>query len=347
MGRLINDFLTTPIPTEVWHYTNMAGFGGILSSGRVWATEAHHTTDETEFVHARDVAAHYLDDWQPANKSMARAKQAAQETLAHAFDKGALAPSRTEIFVASFCAVDDLKSQWMEYADAGRGVSLSFDLRHVRPPVEIGNSVTFAPCLYAIEEKERMLADALSDWVNTVSELYEKTGSRKWAATHLRTWQIIYRVYGLPFDNAALLEGKAALLESSGREFREQLHQAITQTSFDLLRIASHCKDHSFHQEAEWRLALPHMKAKPMKHSEVLYRGPHQTIPYIAHNLFAKKLPIVRVKAGPLCENVDQIKALLTQHAYDVPVETFRRSHSSGSVDPALAIATRGICPIC
>lgn len=334
MGKLINDFLNTPIPPEVWHYTNLAGFEGILSSGRVWVTEAHHTTDATEFVHARDVATLYLARLQPKDDSMARARQAAQETLVHAFDEGALASSQTEIFVASFCATDDLKSQWMEYADAGRGVSLSFDLQHVRPPVEIGSAVTFAPCLYTAEEKERMLGDALSDWVNTVSELHEKTGSKKWAAERLRNWQMVDRVFGLPFD-------KAALLESNKKEFHTQLHQSLTRTSFDLLRIASHCKDHAFHQEAEWRLALPHTKGKPMRGTDVLHRGTNHAIPYVAHNLFSDRLPLVRVKAGPMCENVDQIKALLKQYGYDVPVE-----RSTIPIRPAASIQPSAIFSI-
>jgi hypothetical protein len=129
MGKLVKDFLTTPIPPEVWHYTNLGGFEGILSSGRVWATEAHYTTDETEFVHARHVANRFLESFKPKDNSTARAKKSALETLSHAFDKGFLSPSNAEIFVASFCATEDLKSQWMEYADAGHGVSLSFDLR--------------------------------------------------------------------------------------------------------------------------------------------------------------------------------------------------------------------------
>lgn len=314
MGKMINDFLSTPIPPEVWHYTNLTGFEGIISSSRVWATEAHHTTDRTEFVHARDVAAHYLERWHPKDDSMAWARQTAQDILARAFDEGALSPSRTEIFVASFCGTDDLKSQWMEYADAGRGVALSFDLRHVRPPDEIGSSVTFAPCLYTTDEKERILEDALADWVNTASELYKKTGSNEWAAERLGNWRMVDRAFGLPFD-------KAALLESNKEEFRKQLHESLARTSFHLLRIASHCKDCAFHQESEWRLALPHIKGKPMKSIEVLHRGTNGAIPYVAHNLFSKRLPLVRIKTGPICEKMHQIKDLLKQYGYEVPIE--------------------------
>jgi hypothetical protein len=314
MGKLIHDFLNTPIPPEVWHYTNLTGFEGILSSGRVWATEAHHTTDRTEFVHARDVAAHYFERWHPRDDSMAAAKQAAQDTLARSFEEGILSPSQAEIFIASFCATDDLKSQWMEYADAGRGISLSFDLRRVRPPDEIGSGVTFAPCLYATDEKERMIEDALSDWVNTFYELHKNTGSKKWATERLREWRMVDRIYGLRFD-------MAALNNSNQEEFRKQLHRSLAQTSFDLLRIASHCKDHTFYQESEWRLALPHTKGKPMKSTEILYRGTNRAIPYVAHNLFSGRLPLVRVKTGPICENVEQIKDVLKQYGYDVPVE--------------------------
>jgi hypothetical protein len=276
MGKLVDDFLTTPIPAEVWHYTSLGGFEGILSSGRVWATEAHYTTDETEFVHARHVADQFLETFPAKDDSTARARQAAIETLAHAFDQGALSPSQTDIFIASFCATEDLKSQWMEYADGGRGVSMSFDLQHVRPPKEIGSTVTFAPCLYEIEKKERLLQDALSDWVNAIADLHRKTGSKQWAAQQLRDWSIVDRIFGLPFD-------KAALIANNEQQFHTHLHVALTRTAFDLLRIASHCKDHSFHQEAEWRLALPHTKDKPMKDMEVLHRGTGDAIPYVAH----------------------------------------------------------------
>jgi hypothetical protein len=317
MGKVIDEFLSTPIPAEVWHYTTVAGFQGILASGRVWATEAHFTTDETEFVHAREVAQRFLAKLDPQCESTARAKQAAVDTLAHAFDQGPLSPSKTEIFVASFCATEDLKSQWMEYGDSGHGVSLAFDLRHVRPPKDIGSAVTFAPCLYRTEDKERMLADALADWESTVTDLHQKTKSKQWAEEQLRNWTMVDGIYGIPFD-------KQALLKSNEEHFHEQLHASLTRTSFDLLRIASHCKDHAFHQEAEWRLSLPHTKGAPMKDVQILHRGPNNAIPYIAHSLFCKGLPITRVKVGPLTGSTEPIEAFLNNYGCYVPVTKSR-----------------------
>jgi hypothetical protein len=313
MGKLVDDFLSTPIPPEVYHYTNLGGFEGILSSGRVWATEAHYTTDKTEFVHALQVANQFLENFQPQDESTARAKETALERLNHAFDQGPLSPSITEVFVASFCATEDLDSQWTNYADAGHGVSLSFDLRNVRPPEGSGFAVTFAPCLYVTEEKEQMLQDALSSWITVVADLHKKTGTMQWAAEKRRDWALVDRIFGLSFD-------EAALIANNQQQFLGQLHQASAHTSFDLLRIASHCKDYAFHREAEWRLALPHTKGGLFTNMDILHRGKNNAIPYVVHNLFSEKLPLVHVKAGPKVENTDQIQALLTQYGYDVPV---------------------------
>ena len=58
-----------------------------------------------------------------------------------------------------------------------------------------------------------------------------------------------------------------------------------------------------------------------MKNVEILRRGTNGAIPYIAHNLFSDRLPLVRIKAGPICEEMDRIKGLLKQYSYDVRVE--------------------------
>ena len=326
MGKLVDDFLTTPIPPEVWHYTNLSGFEGILSSGKLWATEAHYTTDATEFIHARQVAKAFLHNFKPSNRSIARAKQSALEVVENTFDQGALSSSKTEIYIASFCAIDNLESQWMKYADAGCGVSLSFDLRHVRPPSRLDSAVTFAPCLYETEEKEQMVQDALSTWIVTFADLHHKTGSAKWADEQLRSSKIVDRIFEVSFN-------KALLMDNNERNFRAQLHIALAHTYFDLLRIASHCKNYNFHQEAEWRLALPHIKGKPMKQMHVLHRGINNTIPYVAHNLFSNKLPLVRVKVGPMTDNIDQVRTLLTQYGYNIPISKSNISlRTAGSI---------------
>jgi hypothetical protein len=46
----IEGLFETPIPERLWHYTTIEGLDGILSSGRIWATEARATTDKQSSI---------------------------------------------------------------------------------------------------------------------------------------------------------------------------------------------------------------------------------------------------------------------------------------------------------
>ncbi len=62
------------------------------------------------------------------------------------------------------------------------------------------------------------------------------------------------------------------------------------------------------------------MKATPMKNIEVLHRGADNAIPYVAHNLFTAKLPLVRVRVGPLVTDIGEIESIVKHYGYDIPV---------------------------
>lgn len=311
MSDPVAELFNTPIPERVWHYTTLAGLEGIVSSGTVWATEAHHTTDPNEFVHARAVGTAYLGRIEPIDESTAYAIQKGQQVLGHAFDEGVLSQGKVEIFVASFSSSENLESQWDNYADGSRGVSIAFDMRQIRPPHEIGCAVTFAPCLYVQEEKEGLVGAALDHFIQRVAKLHRDTGSHAWAVDRLNEWANEHT--GQQLDIGAVKAWNDQYIHA-------QLHSSMTYSAFDLLRVASHCKDPSFSPEHEWRLSLPHTKGKAFKGMEIQYRGSQYDTPYLAHNLFSEKLPITQVLAGPLCEDIAQIQELLDKHGYKVPV---------------------------
>jgi Protein of unknown function (DUF2971) len=306
---LVENFFNTPIPESVWHYTTLHGFEGILSSDTVWATEAPYTTDTSEFVHARAVAADFLERMNAYDEATAYAKKAGIDMLALVFDQGVCSQSKTEIFVASFSSAEDLMSQWMGYADGGRGVSIAFDLRAIRPPQGSDSLVTFAPCVYAPEWKKELLELALRRIVDAIADLYRKTYSKQWASQQAFDW---------------LCDGRswdpAAYLARTQERFYKKLREGYEDTARDLLRLASHCKHEGYNQECEWRLALPHRKSKPLTQNKIQYRGVQQNIPYLAHNLFQKKLPITHVLAGPLCQDMTSIQGLLDKYGYQAAV---------------------------
>lgn len=311
----VEEYFTQPIPKEVWHYTNLAGFRGILSSSAIWATEAHFTTDDSEFVHALEVATDFLKSMTAKDSYQKRGIDTVLEIVTSAFDKGALSPDKSEVFVASFSATADLEGQWEQYADKARGVSLAFDLTAIRPPYDLNFAITFAPCLYAKADKEELIKGAVSHTIETVARLHWETEDHQWVAGQLKTWMMIQRIYGLEIDRAAF--------EANMQDKRDvQLREAHTRSLFDMLRVASHCKKESFSQEQEWRLALPHLRSKPLTHNVVLYRGPKNDIPYIATTLFqpTKALPVTRVMVGPRCKDQKEIQEILNAYGYSVPV---------------------------
>jgi len=52
----IHDWLYQSIPEQLWHYTSVQGFQGIIASGKIYATDVRFLNDTEEFVHARKVA---------------------------------------------------------------------------------------------------------------------------------------------------------------------------------------------------------------------------------------------------------------------------------------------------
>jgi len=310
---LVEEFFNKPIPAELWHYTTMAGLEGILTSGSVWATEAHYTTDESEFVHAREGATRYLNALTPETKSEHLAKASGLEIINEEFENGSLSENQTEVFVASFSSAKDLKSQWTGYANNGTGVSIAFDLRNVRPPNQLGYAVTLAPCIYEQAESERLLERALAHFMETTKKLYENKEDLQWVGRKLKDWKLVDRVYGLEFNEAAF---KAA----DDQQTKEELRIALAMTKFDLLRLASHCKNPFYSEEHEWRLSLPHTKGQPLTNITIQHRGTDHNIPYIAHNLFSERLPITQVMLGPSCESCEAIQEMLQKYGYDTPI---------------------------
>lgn len=97
----------------------------------------------------RELADAYLSSVTPTSAHEEKSLREAQEIVRHEFETGALAAQTAQAFVASFSAAKDLKSQWVEYAANGEGVSVAFDLRKVRPPKMSLFAVTIAPACMA------------------------------------------------------------------------------------------------------------------------------------------------------------------------------------------------------
>jgi len=314
MCNAVDELFSRTIPDRVWHYTSLSALEGILTSNRVWATDCRFTNDTTEFVHMRDVADGCIQSLQSSGSMGSFPSLDLHGMLHLAFDRGPLSSAENEVCIISFSEACDALTQWNQYADGARGVSIAFDLQNVRPPAEARIGVTFAPCVYDQNGKEQLVKSVFERFTDAVAMLDEQSKNPAWLEGQLRTWRLIDDIFGRGFD-------RSAFTAANTQKFTDKLRSAWRLTVFDLLRVASHCKHDAFFAEREWRLAMPRPKSRPSTEHPVQYRGMNNDIPYFESDLFCvNKLPIVEIKAGPLCTELERIQAAIEQNGYECPV---------------------------
>ena len=137
------------VPPTLYHYTNVAGLHGMLSSFMLWLSDAALMNDPLEgtWVHhrAKIIAAEVLGESSFALQVMNEIET--QLAAPDLWDKSlrnddsdprhwaALFDAARPAFIASFTEEGDLLSQWRGYGARGRGVAIGFDLNKLDPCV--------------------------------------------------------------------------------------------------------------------------------------------------------------------------------------------------------------------
>ena len=143
----------------VHHYTTINGALGILENGRIWFTERAHLNDRSEISHGVQIAVDALR------------KQGRMDEAAHLAHSACTVFRDFRFFSASFSfAYDDL-SQWMKYADGGKGILLSFKASAFNTPKAFvdrlitGNPTVFVcPMSYDSRRLRSVIASIIECW---------------------------------------------------------------------------------------------------------------------------------------------------------------------------------------
>jgi hypothetical protein len=268
--KAVNDHLGQTAPTPLWHYTSYAGFQGIIESKRIWASEYRFLNDREELLHAKELAETLAEEEPEFIGEQFPARDTVKRAVKMVFNAGHLQDERHRVMVASFSASGDQLSQWRGYADDSRGVSIAFDLGHLRPPKEIGTTVTFAPCLYRQADKAALLKSAFAHY---------RDGIQNW-------WESLIATARLKAHATTLKIGLAQkLVQEHEPALRATLRHYHATLEFDLLRVAPLLKHESFHEENEWRLVLPlnPESGLPKSHAIEFRPARNTLIPYIAY----------------------------------------------------------------
>lgn len=126
--KWVEDALTTKLsdlPDHLYHYTDAAGLIGMLSGGKVWATDYRFLNDKSEFQHTKDLLKEVIAQRLQSESDDLQAKMYAQilnfETLEPLDDR----------FVFSMSEEGDDLSQWRGYARDGLGFTIGFCARSI------------------------------------------------------------------------------------------------------------------------------------------------------------------------------------------------------------------------
>jgi hypothetical protein len=172
----VKEWLNSPIPEKLWHYTSIQGFCGITSSKNIFATDIRFLNDSSEFIHARSITEQVIDEAPEKDENGWPLQKNLRQIISLIFEQGALSPDSLEIYTASFSAAEDQLGQWRGYSRGSSGMSLGLDLRSLRPSPGVKTLVTFAPCVYKDKEKKELLAYALYKFAHDLSSLWQQAG---------------------------------------------------------------------------------------------------------------------------------------------------------------------------
>lgn len=280
------DIVDADIPETLWHYTSLEGFTGIVESKRIWATEIRYLNDESEFNHAVSLLHHAVSNLGPS-ETLVQVRELFESVLKDA-ENGVLSKNSQNLFVASFSRHGDQLSQWRGYGKGGRGVSLGFDLKKLRPPAELDSAFAFGPCVYKPVFKAEIIQSSM-DKLRSAAEDWSKSMSKEM--------------------DVAVQQGKdlnSFVKNATSPEGMALLHKTTQAFLVELFRFIPFLKHESFEEEAEWRLVAP---LSPNASTNFVKRfvrhGPSMLLPTVDPSLRGtgeQELPLKRVIIGPVPE---------------------------------------------
>ncbi|HNX48832.1 MAG TPA: DUF2971 domain-containing protein [Thermoanaerobaculaceae bacterium] len=137
----------------LYHYTSLAGFLGILTTTRVWASSIHYLNDSAEFAYTICLAKRAIEQ-------LVREQPARQEILESLLPQ-LQSIQRVNIFVFSLSELPDLLSQWRAYSPKAGGLSIAFDLEVLESCFR-SQGFRLAECIYDPAAQYRVIHTLLA-----------------------------------------------------------------------------------------------------------------------------------------------------------------------------------------
>lgn len=215
------------LPEHLYHYTDVGGLFGILSSKVLWATHIAFLNDTREVHYGADEAVKHIDTIWETIREKAQS-QPNYEGLQAIFERLRTLPDLIEpmvhrlagMYVTCLSREGDLLSQWRGYGGSG-GYSIQFDAQQLRntlqrvPPKPPGSTQQFSVAITKVEYDNDKFHPALNGVIKAMADKLSNPELPK-------------------------IPGAAP--------------QIITQTTSEILGLSMRLKDPAFREEQEYRI---------------------------------------------------------------------------------------------
>lgn len=176
----------------LYHYTNIAGFQGIVETKGFWISSIRFLNDYKEYDHGIELCTEIIhslkNEYQQENEN--RFLDILMKKLVNPIN---------DVFVVSFCEDGDLLGQWRGYGQGEYGISMGFPIRElVNHLFNHGNDRIFAfPVIYEDMSKQLVLREILRIGIESVKR--NKYGSVDWILSDIADLILESLYHYIPF----------------------------------------------------------------------------------------------------------------------------------------------------
>ncbi|EME67814.1 hypothetical protein H261_21566 [Paramagnetospirillum caucaseum] len=165
--RTLQEHLSASPQSDLYHYTTIAGFLGIVDSMMFWATDIYYMNDTKELVYAGDIVNEVVEDALRGHKHSTE--------IAGIFRGGIYNSQYANIFSISFTESRDLLSQWRGYG-GDSGMAVCFAPAKLSRIAEC-NHMRLVKCIYDREQQVQIITELCERHIAEVTAAIEG-GSR-------------------------------------------------------------------------------------------------------------------------------------------------------------------------
>ncbi|MCA5005796.1 DUF2971 domain-containing protein [Sphingobacterium bovistauri] len=150
----LSNYLNSDIPENLYHYTTIQGFQGIIESSEIWMSNLFYLNDKSEYKLGVELLKKHLNIYKNGF-SVLKATKYFVEALESAIQ---YIESNESIFILSLTANSNLLSQWRGYTNNGIGINIGFKKDFFKK-----NQFNIYKCIYDVDAQDKMISHLVTE----------------------------------------------------------------------------------------------------------------------------------------------------------------------------------------